>query len=162
MVVYVEILVGGVDFLYAQSLQRLNELLENEVHAFLDGSRIVSMSVSKCALEVVEDWQNGSNGLFAAVQYEFSLLFQRAFLIVFKLGHCAQQLVFQLGYLVQRGVEWVFRFFLLSLFRSLLLQSFLCVFSLLGLRFCSLSLVFLFLAFAFDIDVFLFVHSFSF
>ena len=65
--VYVEILVLGVDLLHSDALEGLHELFKYQLHALLDGLRVVG-GVGHGALHVVEDGQNGRGGLLAAVE----------------------------------------------------------------------------------------------
>ena len=85
MVVNIEVGTIGLYLLHAQALECLLELLEYQFHTLANGVGIVAL-VGKGALKVVLYWQNGSDRLLAACQYEVCLLFQRALAEVLKLS----------------------------------------------------------------------------
>ena len=147
----------------AKTFERFRKLLENQVHTVFDGLRVFGVRVGQRTLEIVEHGQNGRHRFFAAVQNEFSLLLERAFLVVFKLCDRAQKLVFQLGNLVESHVERVFLAVSFSRFLACFLvdfhRVFLCQTFFFGRIFGSLSLVQLLVA-VFDRNIFLLVHSF--
>ena len=85
--VSVEVGIGRFNLLDAKSFQCFHELLVDEFHALAEYGRIVSLlTVLDGTFHVVDDGQNGADGLLAAVQDELGLLFQRALAVVVELG----------------------------------------------------------------------------
>ncbi len=84
-----EVFVLGINLLNAQALQRLDEFLVNELHAFFYGLRIIVV-VGQGALKIIEDRKNGRNGLLTAVENQFSLFLQGTLLVVVEFCNCTQ------------------------------------------------------------------------
>ena len=95
--IYIEILVGSLNLLHAETFKCLDELVENHLYTFLDSLRIFAL-VGECALKVVEDRKDGRDGLLATIENQFSLLLHGALAVVLKLGSLVKQSLLELFY----------------------------------------------------------------
>ena len=96
VIIYIEVFSVGINLLYAKAFKCLYELVVNEGNAFFHGFGVLVV-VGKSTFKVVENGKDGSYGLLAAVEQEFCLFLECAFLVVVKLGYRTQILVFELG-----------------------------------------------------------------
>ena len=97
MVVGIEVLVFGVDFLHTKTLQCLNELVEDHLHSFFNDFRVFTL-VGNGTLKVIENGQNSGHSLHTTVENEIGFLAQRALLIIIELCSRAKIAVFELLY----------------------------------------------------------------